>query len=640
MIYSNFSDKVVANSNALLNKTYHLTGVYHTYNQETIYSLGDDNGKWLGYMKAGSFTTSTKAQGPWQTMTGYFEVTSGNYNFWKDFSWHAGASTKSRLNRYVTVNGEYHHVNGSVYYSCHDNSGKWLGYLNAIVLKGPATSPQGAWHADDQYVTITSKNYALYSGFNWKVAKFGSQAYLETLHATGKYYHVNGSTYLSLYNNQGKWQGYINQKAVKNTGKQGAWRATSGYTTFTSSATALTSSVEGTAVKTSAKTLAGNTYKITGMYHTYEGKAIYSVYSNKNAWLGYVDASKIQKTANAQGLWMAHNGYITTTKKGQKIWSSLKFTSGISTSTYYQITYQVKGMYHHFNGSTYYSLYKNGGHWLGYVNKSFVSEVSGAQGAWLSNNYSVMVTKNGYPVWGTFFGNQKTTSDKLRGNIYRATGKYHHLNGSTYLSLYSGSKWIGYINAAATTPAGSKVLNVAYASQFKPYYAPEGCAAVSLYMALRYKGVKSVSQKYLLDHLPMYPIPGGQKCQSVYSTAGFVSVIQPSALTAYAHNWYKGAKNITGQGVSKIMQEILMGNPVEVWGFSPYHAASGTRTHTHLVVGYDSKKGFKIYDPAYNSAFSKPGSAAGGVTDRGAVYWISVGAFTTESGSAGAVAFE
>lgn len=629
-IYSNFTGKVAATTSQFLGNTYHVTGVYDTFNQGLVYSLGDDKGKWLGYCKPASFTFSTKAQGVRQALTGNYQVKSGGYNFWKDFNWHAASSTKSWLNQYVAVDGQYHHVNGSVYYSVYDLKHKWLGYLNKSVLSGPITAPQGSWHADDRYVTVTSKNYPMYDGFNFHVVKSGTAAYLKTLHATGKYYHLNGSTYLSLYDHAGRWQGYINQKAVTVTGKQGVWAKASGYTTFTGGGVSTVTTVGGTSVKTAGNTLAGNTYQITGQYHTFDGKIYYSLYTNRHVWIGYVDSSVIKTTANPQGLWLAHDSYITTTKKGQKIWSSLKFTSGISTSAYYQITYQVKGMYHHFNGSTYYSLYKAGGHWLGYVNRAFVSEAQGAQGAWLSNSYQVMITSNGYPIWGGFFNHQKSTSNKLRGNTYRATGKYHHFNGSTYLSLYSGKQWIGYINADATTPVGSRVLNVAYASQFRPYYAPEGCAAVSLFMALRYKGV-SVSQKYLLDHLPMYPTPGGQRSNGVYNTKGFVSVIEPSALTAFAHNWYAGAKNISGSPVTKIMEEVLSGNPVIVWGYSPYHGTGGTRSHTHVVVGYDTKKGFKIYDPAYNTQFDRAGSATGnGTTDRGAIYWISVGNFTTE----------
>ncbi|MFU1881350.1 L,D-transpeptidase, partial [Enterococcus faecium] len=79
------------------------------------------------------------------------------------------------------------------------------GWINA---KGAADakSPGGIWQSESKYATIISGNYTLWQNFDWS-AKKGTTAALngKTVKATGKYSHVNGATYYSLYDNKNKW---------------------------------------------------------------------------------------------------------------------------------------------------------------------------------------------------------------------------------------------------------------------------------------------------------------------------------------------------------------------------------------------------------------------------------------------------
>src|SRR5699024_8561039 len=63
-------------------------------------------------------------------------------------------------------------------------------------------------------VTIKSKNYKIWQNFNWKKKDTSKNRYHEDLNAKGIYHHFNGSNYLSLYNDKGKWLGYINENAT------------------------------------------------------------------------------------------------------------------------------------------------------------------------------------------------------------------------------------------------------------------------------------------------------------------------------------------------------------------------------------------------------------------------------------------
>jgi GH25 family lysozyme M1 (1,4-beta-N-acetylmuramidase) len=420
---------------------------YLSGHQGNNIDVSDDYSGVLTNMSS-SGTSTQPAQGPWLTKSGYIKVKSPNYDFWTSFNFTNSTDSAVYNGQELVVNGMYHHTNGSTYYSVYTKAGKWLGYLNANAATWEGE--QGEWHKDDRYVAITHR-YDTYSDFGFKKLHAAGSLTGQTFHSTGKYYHLNGSTYLSLYKSDGTWMGYINQNAVTVTDKNGVKQATSGYITFGNANKTGYSNLNDTAVKTSGAKLSGHTYKVTGQYRSYSGKLQYSVYTLKNQWLGYVDGNGVKLTNNAQGQWVAKSGYFTTTVKGQTMWSSFAYHGGNSTTSYYQQTYKINGVYYHSNGAKYYSLYNNTGKWMGYINAANGTEASNAGGAWIKTNQKVKLTHKGYPIWQGFFSNQVNTTTALYGKTYTVTGHYHHYNGSWYDSLYSGKTWIGYVNAAAVS---------------------------------------------------------------------------------------------------------------------------------------------------------------------------------------------
>ena len=388
------------------------------------------------------------AQGPWLAKSGYIKVKSLKDDLWKSFNFSTSTSTANYYGQELVVNGMYHHKNGSTYYSVYSKAGKWLGYLNAGAANWE--EPQGLWHSDNRYITITS-HYDTYGDFNFHTLHAAGSLSGQTLHSTGKYNHINGSTYLSLYKEDGTWMGYVNQDAVTITDKNGIWQPASGYITFKNANDTAYSNLDHTSVKTSGAKLSRHTYKVTGAFRGYSGKLQYSVYTLKNQWLGYVDASDTKLTSNAQGQWIAKSGYFTTTVKGKTMWNSFAYRDGKSTSNYFQQTYKINGGYYHSNGAKYYSLYNNAGKWMGYVNASDGSESDNASGVWLGVNQKVKLTHRGYWIWNGLFSTKANTTTALYGRTYTVTGHYHHYNGSWYDSLYSGKTWIGYLNADAVS---------------------------------------------------------------------------------------------------------------------------------------------------------------------------------------------
>jgi hypothetical protein len=73
----------------------------------------------------------------------------------------------------------------------------------------------GKYHAYNKYVTIQSPNYDIWQNFNWDKRTHSSKYKGKTVLAKGYYDHFNGARYLSLYETNGHWIGYINETGAK-----------------------------------------------------------------------------------------------------------------------------------------------------------------------------------------------------------------------------------------------------------------------------------------------------------------------------------------------------------------------------------------------------------------------------------------
>lgn len=213
-IWSSFNWTQKRTSKSVLGQTFRAKGRYRHFNGSTYLSLYDNKNNWVGYINATGVTLTNAAQGSWQQLNKYVTVTSKNYTLWSSFSWNAKQKSSTLNTKTYLAKGQYRHFNGSIYYSLYDNKNKWQGYLNANGAK-VASGQQGIWQKGGQQVILTKQNWNLWSSFSWK-KKAGSSSYRSQLFtAQGYYRHFNGSKYLSLYDEKGKWYGYINADATK-----------------------------------------------------------------------------------------------------------------------------------------------------------------------------------------------------------------------------------------------------------------------------------------------------------------------------------------------------------------------------------------------------------------------------------------
>lgn len=212
--YSNFGWKHRQSGSSLQNKTFQARGKYNHQNGSTYLSLYDNKGTWYGYVNEKAVKVGGGQQGAYIKDGRYVTLTNKNYNSWSNFGWKYRHSGASLVNKTYQAKGKYNHINGSTYLSLYDNKGKWFGYINEKATK-IGNGQQGAYVADGRKVKVTKKNYQLWQNFSWKKRQSSNKLVGKTFVARGKYYHANGSTYYSLFDNKGNWQGYINANGVK-----------------------------------------------------------------------------------------------------------------------------------------------------------------------------------------------------------------------------------------------------------------------------------------------------------------------------------------------------------------------------------------------------------------------------------------
>lgn len=625
-------------SSAYLNETLEIKQKVIYNDGLTYYALYDNKGGWVGYLESSAVKRSDVAQGSYISDGSYVTITKKNSTIFSNFNWTKKSDTNQHLNKTYEARGRYDHFNGNTYYSLYTNQGVWIGYINADdVVKGDGK--QGAYISDGSYVTVTKKDYPLWSNFGWTKKSDTNQHLNKTYQARGRYNHFNGSTYYSLYNDQGQWLGYVNTSAVtKGDGKQGAYISDGSYVTITKKNYSMWSDFNWTKKSESTQHL-NKTYQARGRYNHFNGDTYYSLYNNQGKWMGYVNINATTKGNGRQGAYINDGSYVTISKNNYSMWSNFNWTKKSDTKQFMYKTYQARGRYEHFNGSSYYSLYNNKNQWMGYVNSDAVTKGNGAQGAYISDGRKQKVVNGNYDVWENFSWKKKTSSKTYLNQTFTMRGRYDHFNGSVYYSMYDAKgEWKGYLNANATAaPVTSRVIDsVPYVSQYTPIYAPYGCAVASMTMVLRSKGA-SVDLKYALDNLPMYPkYPGGQ-IGSPYTGVGFQRVIQPQELTNYMKRWYSKVYYIPGASSQEIANHILDGNPVLYYGYSSYQS-SNTRNHVKVIAGYKNNQ-FLIYDPLYFNKNSGPGtSGKHPIYDRGAMHWLPVSEFNKEYGGRAIVA--
>ncbi|AYW50604.1 hypothetical protein C7H83_09090 [Tetragenococcus halophilus] len=412
----------------------------------------DYNGLLTGTTSSGE--NGNSPQGPYHKYGKYVTITKDNYSIWQNFNWKKKNNSADYYGQTLEARGYYDHSNGSRYLSLYDSSGTWVGYINE---SGTAINnkPQGDYQSYGEYVTISKDNYSIWQNFNWKQKHASADYYGQTLEARGYYDHFNGSRYLSLYDRNGSWVGYINESGtnLSGNGRGGNYQSYNKFVTISVDNYDIWQDLDFSRSRNHSSDYYGQTLEARGYYNHFNGTRYLSLYDNAGTWVGYMNENGTNLSNGQQGNYKRYGQHVTISKDNYSIWQNFNWKKKHDSADYYGQTLEARGYYDHFNGSRFLSLYDNTGTWVGYINESGTNlSDTGKGGNYQSYNKFVTVSVDNYDIWQDFnFSRSRNHSSNYYGQTLEARGYYNHFNGSRYLSLYdNGGTWVGYMNENGT----------------------------------------------------------------------------------------------------------------------------------------------------------------------------------------------
>lgn len=311
--------------------------------------------------------SNVQPQGPYISLNQYLTVTKSNSSIWQNFSWKISGNTTNFINKTLLAKGKYNHSNGKTYYSVYDNKDVWQGYVesNVGVLSSESS---GVWQSYGKYVTVTGNGYNTWSDFSWRLRNPSEKIIGKKLLAKGRYHHFNGASYLSLYDSNGKWQGYINSRACStDITQQGPAVRENFYVTINKKNYSIWQNFSWKQLRSSNQVL-NTTFNVKISYKHSNGSHYYSLYDSKGKWYGYINSTGTEKAAGAEGIYIRNGSKVQIKSKNYNLWSNFSWKKRHSSSQFLNESFVARGQYNHINGAIYYSVYSTSGKWYGYIN--------------------------------------------------------------------------------------------------------------------------------------------------------------------------------------------------------------------------------------------------------------------------------
>lgn len=358
----------------LFENTYLAKGMYFHFEGSIYYSIYNNKGVWQGYIKDENISLADEdKQGTYQPFNAYVTLNKKNYSTWENFNGQKKYESSDYLNRTFIVKGKYHDFSGRVYYDLYDLNDNFYGFVNKNATSFTNTL-QGKYHSYGKYVSVKNINDNTWEDFNWQVKYSLIQIKNRTFLAKGKYYHVNGNIYYSIYDKNNRWYGYIEHKNVDLVDKaQGKYRGLEKYITVTNGKGTIWKDFDWKK-KSSTNKMNMKTYYGKGEYKHFNGQTYYSIYDSKGKWHGYLNARDSKVAGGQQGIYQSYGKKVTISKKNYPIYSDFEWSKRGNSNNYYQQNLTAKGKYEHFNGETYYSIYNSKGNWQGYIDAKATSQ--------------------------------------------------------------------------------------------------------------------------------------------------------------------------------------------------------------------------------------------------------------------------
>ncbi len=264
---------------------------YKHSNGSSYYSLYDSKNNWLGYVNSSAISLGSGKQGSPINVKKYTTVSNKNYDFYQHFGWKTKQSAAGLVNQTLEIRNEYHHFNGSTYYSAYNNQGEWQGYINKNATK--ENGAKGPYNSYNKYVSLTGdgaiKSYRNLEDLNEGQSMIGMAPETAIL-AKGFYRHFNGEIYYSLYDHKNRWLGYANGKDLVLDVSDSGKGAPVTYKVKVNRTGQNTYQNFSWKVKHQTKNLLNQEFVAKRVYYHSNGNVYYSLFDKNNNWYGYINS--------------------------------------------------------------------------------------------------------------------------------------------------------------------------------------------------------------------------------------------------------------------------------------------------------------------------------------------------------------
>lgn len=169
----------------------------------------------ISFVELIAFTQTVEALKK-QEMNQYVSITTRTFKLYNDLNKTEEKPASVQKNQTFLVKEKYQE--GMItYLALYDTKG-FKGFMNEEDITA-AAGPEGIEKIIRDYVILVKK-VPIYQNFDWKTEEETTIDNTKIYKAKRAFYHYNGHVYLSLFDDQNQWIGYVDQNAVKNTKKK------------------------------------------------------------------------------------------------------------------------------------------------------------------------------------------------------------------------------------------------------------------------------------------------------------------------------------------------------------------------------------------------------------------------------------
>ncbi|WP_314581009.1 hypothetical protein, partial [Enterococcus gilvus] len=202
--------KESVSTKSLKNRTFKIEGYYNHFNKKKYYLLKDETNQFIGIVESSTVEVTQTKAGKKHSINDYYSIIRNDQKIWMNLDFSEIGTTASIAKKTFNVKEWYYHFNGKKYYTLYDDKETFKGFVEEISIR-KANNIGGIGQATTQYITVIQSNGTIWDDFQFINGKTTKEMYQRTYRVTEYFNHFNGSKYLSVYDNKGNWQGYLNE---------------------------------------------------------------------------------------------------------------------------------------------------------------------------------------------------------------------------------------------------------------------------------------------------------------------------------------------------------------------------------------------------------------------------------------------